>query len=960
MSFLNQVVRDLKSQYGAEISDFCIVVPTRRAVVFLREALAAEYRETLWAPRMVSIQDFIRDIVEWQFPDILPLVYELYQVYKIRQKEDNPAWNEDFERFYAWGEMLVKDFDEVDKYEVNAEQLFTNIRDLKEIEAFFTLDEENLESIRQFWQTIRGRNEDLTEVQEEFLRIWQILHDVYKRYRETLRSQNLAYDGMAYRHISAKLESGEIKLPYRKIVFAGFNALSTAEENIMHHLLKEEQAIAYWDVDKAYFDEEKLTQAAISKVHLLAGDIPGKFIREYQNKWKELDSKLIINDMAATPKEIFISGVPLQVGQAKYLGNLLQDNKPDPENYSDSAIILADENLLFPVLYSLPADIDLLNITMGFPLKQTNIFHLLITISRMIKNLRWNDGAPQFNYQQVLEILNNPYIKARDAKTSEDLYRRINKKNLVYVPEKELREAPLSNLLNHIFTPPRGPKEQLTYYEEVFRQLLEDSQERGATLEAEYTFHLFTQFNQLKEVLNHYKAEYSISGFSNLFREVIQKVRVPFEGEPLIGVQLMGFLETRVLDFKKIYILSSNEGNLPDTSSGNSFIPYSLRKGFGLPTFEEKDTIYAYHFYRLLQRAEEVHLIYNSVVEESGGAKEISRYIRQIRHFFRDQANISVQERIISTPAPYYEQPPIVIEQTEETVQLLRNRYQILNGQFTQKPYFSATALTSYLGCSLRFYFRYVAGIKEQDQVAEIMEANTFGSVLHETMELLYEECQNQVITPDLIKTLKKRLPEKLKKAFQQNELDWDELQGKNYLLRDVIQKLCERILRQDQASEPFKVISLEEDKAFLNLLKVDGEDFKLNGMFDRVDLLTERDVVRIVDYKTGKVDLKSYIPVEDTFNDDKYKEAFQGYLYAWLYDQKYPDTQLQVGYYTVRHLSEGFNYLNGGKVVTREELNEFETRLMELISRILTDDFVQTEEEAKCRYCPYRGICNR
>ncbi|MCB0856065.1 MAG: hypothetical protein KDD63_27775, partial [Bacteroidetes bacterium] len=363
MAFLNQVIRDLSQRFGTEISDFCIVVPTRRAVVFLREALAQEFDQAIWAPKMVSIQDFIREIVDWQFPDILPLVYELYEVYKKRQREELPSWNEDFERFYAWGEMLVKDFDEVDKYEVNAAQLFTNIKDLKEIEAFFTFDEENLNAIRQFWQTIRGRDEDLTEVQEEFLRIWQILHDVYLQFHEALSRQNLAYDGMAYRHISQQLREGKLQLPYQKIVFAGFNALSIAEENIMAHLLKEQQAIVYWDVDKAYFDEEKLTHAEVAKIHLLVGEIPGKFIREYHHKWQKLDSHLIINDMAASPKEIIVSGVPLQVGQARYLGNLLHENKPDPENYSQTAIVLADENILFPVLYSLPGDIERLNIT---------------------------------------------------------------------------------------------------------------------------------------------------------------------------------------------------------------------------------------------------------------------------------------------------------------------------------------------------------------------------------------------------------------------------------------------------------------------------------------------------------------------------------------------------------------------------------------------------------------------
>ncbi|MEZ4829945.1 MAG: PD-(D/E)XK nuclease family protein [Bacteroidia bacterium] len=955
MTFLEKMVQELKDECGERISDICIVVPTRRAVVFLRETLAQTYQKTLWAPRMVSIQDWVRELSGWQFPDILPLVYELYQVYGQVMKKHQPGWAEPFEIFYTWGEMLVKDFDEIDKYQVDAEKLFTNIRDLKEIDAFFHLPEENMTSIREFWFTVRGKEGGVTEIQEKFLAIWQILYEVYVRYRQALREKNMAYDGMAYREISGKLAEKQVDFPWPKVVFAGFNALSTAEESIFRHLLDEEMAIVYWDVDYAYFpNEDEISKGKTSR--FLAGDAPGKFILEYHRKWRDRESRLVINDMQRQPKEIIISGVPLQVGQARYLGNLLEKQPIHEGNLSRNAIILADENLLFPVLYSLPAHISPLNITMGFPLRQTNIFHLLMTVARLLRNMRETPQAYQFAFQDVLDILNNPFVKAQEPKLSNTIREEINRKNLVFVPRHLLLQFGLPELLSHIFSPPSTPNGQAAYYERIFTILLDE--ERDA-LDTEYIFHLYTQFNLLKDVMDAYGVTYSFAGFSALFREILQKAKIPFEGEPLVGVQLMGFLETRVLDFDHIYILGANEGNLPDTSTGNSFIPFSLRKGFGLPTFEEKDTIYAYHFYRLIQRAKTVYLIYNSVVNETGGAKELSRYIRQIRHFFRDNAYLHIKEELISTPVPYFETPAISIPADADTQAILKNRYQL--GKGDPKSYFSATALTTYLGCSLKFYFRYVAGIREPEEVEQTMAANTLGQIVHTTMELLYGPYLNVVITPEILAELKVRLPECLETAFRGQGLGWgEELQGKNYLMRNVIHKICNQVLDQDGQSEPFKVISLEEDKAFFQTLEVEGEEYKFNGMFDRVDYLTESALVRIVDYKTGRVETKDQISLDAIFADDKYKEFFQGYLYVWMYNRCYPEAKIQMGYYRARHMSEGMFMINNGRPVVEELRTDFEARLQSLVRDILTSDYVQTDDLVRCAKCAFKGICNR
>ncbi|MDW3646428.1 MAG: PD-(D/E)XK nuclease family protein [Bacteroidia bacterium] len=953
-TFLQQIIAELKSDYGKGISELCIVVPTRRAVEFLREAIREEYRESIWAPKMLSIQDFVRGISGREFPETMPLVFELYKVYLDRMREDNPSFYESLESFYAWGEMLVKDFDEIDKYLVNAGDLFRNIRELKEIDEFFHLDELDLEPIRRFWETLQGKGKDLTEVQEQFLKIWQVLHDIYKGFREKLNSESYSYDGMAYRNIIGLLEEGKLELPYPQIIFVGFNALSRAEEKLMELLLKEKRARVYWDVDQAYF--------TLKKEALMTGEEPGKFIQEYHKKWKDIGSHLIVHDMMNEEKNVYHTGVPLEVGQAQYLGNLLRDNKIAEEDFRKTALVLADEKLLFPVLYALPSHIDKLNITMGFPLRQTNVFNLLMSVMRLLRNMRREKNELSFSHKDVSEILNNPYVKSAQTELSEEIQFAINKHNWVYISGKELKKRELDDLLKHIFSPPDFTtrkvdlKKLLDYCKGVFDYLLTDAQVRQNYLETEYIFKFSLSFNQLQDVLLKYKPDLSMLGFTRLFREVVQKLRIPFEGEPLEGVQLMGFLETRVLDFEKVYILAANEGNLPDTSSGNSFIPYNLRKGFGLPTYEEKDAIYAYHFYRLLQRTKEVHLIYNSVVSDStGSAKELSRFIRQIRHFFRQQNNFHIHEGLVSTAAPFSEQASIEIASDIDTKRLFRGRF-----SGGGRNYLSATALNTWISCSLKFYFKYLARIKEADEVEESMQANTLGTVLHEAMEELYKPHAGKEVDEKLIDNLLKSVDRVVADKFVENGLGKvEDLQGKNLLLHRVIMRLCSRMLKQDKESQAFQVIGLEADE-FEQKLEVAGQHFAINGSLDRVDQLSETKSVRILDYKTGKVALNNRADLDKIFSDSKNKEMFQGYLYAWLYRRKFPDARVKVGYYTARHLSDGIQFLRQGAEIGDMELQAFESKLFVLIERMYTENYTQTEDESKCSYCPYNAICNR
>ena len=961
MTFLDQISQDLHDAFGDRIERLCLVVPSRRAVVFLKQALARAYRQTLWAPRILAIQDLIRETDGRRFPEVMPLIFELYRVYQARVMASGQP-GERFEQFYSWGEMLVRDFDEVDKYCVDVEQLFTNVHDLKELELTFALEGEHLEAIRRFWQTLRGPHEEPSEVQRRFLRIWELLKDVYQDFRQALQSRGLAYDGMAYRSLAERVTAGEAVFPYEKLVFIGFNALSTAEERIMGYLLREGQAIVYWDVDRTYFTPPGEAQSRWTSEGHLAGEEPGKFIRHYHEAWRAYDSRLVVHDMAAAPKDIYITGVALQVGQARYLGNLLRAQPLDRDSLSHHAVILADEGLLFPTLYALPDSVAHLNVTMGFPLRQTHVYHLLQTVLRLVRQMQLDpQGQWVFPYREVLDLLRNPLVQAGPGDGG--LAAEMHRQNLLFIARNRLQARPLSPLLQQVFAVPDLPPGDgnlpalLAYTAGLFGFLLQEAQDQQDRLAAEYLFRLYQQFNLLHDVLTAYRPALSVSGYIRMVEEVLMRARIPFEGEPLEGLQLMGFLETRVLDFDHIYILGANEGSLPDTSTGNSFIPYHLRKGFGLPTYEEKDAIYAYHFYRLLQRAQTVHLIYNTVVkDQQGGAKEVSRFIRQIRHFFRDHPHLRQEERLVNTPAPFAPGMSLTVPASEATRARLLARY----GQGEKG--LSATSLNSYRSCSLQFYFRYVAGLRETEEIEETIEGATFGQVLHTALDKLYQPLKGVELTAAHLEALEKALPRALKEAFATLGIEEETMmRGKNLLLRDALGQLGKRLLEKEKDLLPYRLRDLENSSDYRTQVPVRGHTLTVEGTFDRIDEAPEGRWTRIVDYKTGRVELSNSATVETVFvRESKHKEAFQGFLYAWLYRQRHPGQPVKVAFYPFRKLGEGLRYLGDGAPIAPEVLDAFGRQLQDLLQDVLSQDYTQTSDLQTCGYCPYRRICGR
>ncbi|MFN0202110.1 MAG: PD-(D/E)XK nuclease family protein [Bacteroidia bacterium] len=965
-SFLYQLAKILQTRFGDQISDICVVFPTRRARLFFMETLSEVYAKPILAPHIFSIEDFIRECHPAIFPENIHLIFELHSIYLNEMRKKVPNYHESFDQFYPWGEMLLSDFNEIDKYCANAKQLYRNVLELREIDESFGLPEEMERAILDFWRTISL--ETPTQLQSDFLKIWEVLHDVYLQFSKTLKQKNWSYEGKAYREIADAIKNKKIELPYSFVVFAGLNALAKSEEIIIEALLKQKKAVVYWDADEYYMKDRHS---------------PGKYILLQHKDWikSKYESYILMHEMEKEPKKIHIVGCPQNSGQTRYVGEMIQHNlhqemkqklanqpispltQPellvaDKAELRKHVVILGDENLLFPTLYSLPKNVGKLNITMGFPLKYTNVYHLLMGIMRLVRNMKnEKSGNPVFHYKTILEVLQNPFVKSLAMETVADLQRIFSKENLIYANASFLKKFNLPPFLENIFTPPTEKEGIFPYFENIFSTLLQAAADSNMVLESEYIYFFYRQFNVMRAALTSNPLDISLKTFAMTFREAMRKLSIPFEGEPVEGLQIMGFLESRVLDFEYVYIMAVNDKNIPGSSTLNSFIPNNLRTGFGLPTGEDKDIIFSYHFYRLMQRTKEIYLVYNSEVETAG---EMSRFILQIQHDFADNPNIEIHAKhIVHTPKSIVNQP-IRVAMTEDIQNKLKTKFDT-KVESTSNSALSATAFSDYLTCPLRFYFKYVAELREKGEISEDIDPLTFGILLHETMQYLYEPLKRLLLSAEEIGLLKRKVKEAVTHAFAENGYRQEEgLYGRNFLFQNIIESLCKKILSQDQKIAPFRVEFVEQRGTFATTLALPDLDLevRIDGNFDRLDKTNE--CYRIIDYKTGETDVTDQ-DISDCFDAEKSKRAvLQGYLYGYLFSKKYPNHPVQVGYYSAKNLKDGLKYLNKATPISENNIRDFETEMQGLVRNIFTEDFTQTLDAKKCEYCSFKEICNR
>lgn len=958
-TFLKHTAQDLYSRYGEQISDLCIVFPNRRAGLYFRKYLSELIDKPTWSPVTTTINELMQQISGLQLADNINLIFELYKVYANIKKS-----NETFDDFYFWGEMLLNDFDDIDKYLVNPEDLFKNLKNLKSIQDQFTyLSEKQIQALQEFWKSFDP--EKYSSHQQDFISIWTVLYEIYSAFNQQLKNKNIAYEGMIYRTVAEKLkDNSHLSLDYTKYVFIGFNALNNCEKHFFTYLNNNKIADFYWDYDIAYIENE--TYEA------------GLFLRENIKNYKSplsFSSRNVFSNLG-NQKNIEVISVTSDVGQAKLISDKLSQYQNNPTDSPDkTAIVLADEHLLIPVIHSVPDTVEKVNITMGYPVINTPVYSFLEHIIELQKNIKTNStGKILFYHKNVLSILNHQYIKTNYAESAGELVDYIQTNNRITIESDELRK---NDFLKIVFDKKDSYHELSEYLlailHSIYQTLYADlSEERihSKSIEKEYIYHIYLGINRIKDVLAEQQIEIKTDTFIRLLRKIIRNLRIPFTGEPLSGLQIMGILETRLLDFENLYIVSMNEGVMPKSESSLSFVPYNLRKGFGLPTIEHQDAIYGYYFYRLIQRAEIITLIYNSNADglKSG---EMSRFIYQLKY----EKKFNLKEKSVRFDINTLINEPLSISKNDDILRILEKYYSP-----EKEDYLSPSALSTFIKCKLRFYYRYIAGLEEKEEITEQVDAPMFGNILHETMQFIYSPYIGEEVDSLKLQNILKNnelISEAINKAFGKEYFKGKtqkDYSGRNIIIREMIEKYIRQILQIDISFAPFKIISLEQKLTVAMPITSNGElkNIRIGGKIDRID--KQNNQIRIIDYKSGadKLEFKTIDALFDTNTKEQNSAVFQTFLYSKLYiGNNTADLAVIPGIYSVRKLFEDkFEYQITKKADKTKELitdyriinNDFTTNLNELLNNLFdsTENFTQTNEVEICNYCPYKQICNR
>ncbi len=942
--FLNKLATELFTKYGKDISAVQIVFPSRRAGLYFKKYLSEMVNEPVWSPVTCGISEFISENSDKLVADELTLIFELFEVYKKYAPEVS------FDKFYPWGEIILRDFDEIDKNLAEADYIFRILREHKKIEEDFEFNISDIEEFYRFWNSFSGK--DITGLQEEFIKTWEILGKVYHEFRAALVKKNICYEGMAYRKLYENVKTKKFSTEYKKIIFAGFNQLNKCEEGIISGLLKQGVAETFWDADK-YYTKDKFQEA-------------GKFLRDNFVKLGVNEPEWEEDSLSNSEININIIGSPLEVSQAKVLGNEL--SQLPAGNRLKTAIVLPDDSLLMSVLRSIPANIDKINITMGYSFKNSLLYSLFEALSDLNLNSRGEGRSKEYYHKDIINVLFHPYIRESAPDIINNAVNTINKRNIIYASAKYLKKifTGTNELVDLVFGSAETAGESYSYISGIIIRLSGSAanSSHASVYENEFLRKAFTELNRIKDILDKYSADVDRETFWNILLENSKRLKIPFSGEPLEGIQIMGMLETRSLDFDNVYILSVNEGILPRETGMSSFIPYAIKKAFKLPVSEDTEADYAYYFYRLLQKAKNVTLIYNT---ETGiiSAGEKSRFIMQVEsELALANKNIKLQNQLLAGDIGLPKRREITIEKSDEVLELLKNEKQ-----------FSATTLSSYINCPLQFYFKKAAKLKEEEEVEEYFSAAAFGNIFHQLMDIIYREDVGKELTGDMISLKIEEFNSNYDKLWEQACEEMKEYaefkvikQGKNLLYKRVIHKLVGKVLDNDRDQAPFTIIELENDARRKVTLNINGAQTEVNlyGRLDRVEM--KDGITRIIDYKTGTVDTsKQSAKVTDTdhieriFEDVKFKENFQQLFYASLFLNKNTGSKLVVGIYPLKKISDGVFWFEN-EPITPEKKAMFEAKLSEILNRIFdkVTPFSQTTDIDRCKYCPYKSICYR
>ena len=910
MKFLEEIAKRFYERDKSRVRELCFVFPNRRSGLFFQRYLSGFIENTTISPAIFTIKDLVAQVSGIREADKIELLFILYKIYC--KYYSTP---ESFDDFIYWGEIILNDFNDIDNYLVDPKKLYSNVKDLKDIDSDFSfLSQKQIDAIKLFWEGfIPATN---SESKEEFVSLWSIMYLIYSDFKKELLEKNCGYEGLIFREVVGELSKLESLLLYRKVVFVGFNNLNSCEEAIFDYIKSLGVADFYWDFyGKMVVDNSNIASQYISQN-----------IKRYPS-----DIKVEISDTIDTKFTL----IPSQssVSQAKIVSSLLSKQ----EHNIESAVVLPDESLLMPLLYSLPDSIKEVNVTMGYPLRGSALISLIESLLDIVKD---NRG---YYYKSVIAILKHSYVKRLSSESAIQIIEKINRDQIIYVQPSFIRDS--------------DPFIALLFSEQIKRDTLCNSLEvcdlivsifdyiakdqNSDQLEREFIFYARSSLLKIREFLVPMKRE----TLSKILVQMLNNISIPFKGEPLAGLQIMGLLETRLLDFDNIFICSVNEGILPPKSRGNSFIPYNLRRGFAMPVREHEDAISSYNFYRLISRAKNVTLLYDTRTDglKSG---EISRFVLQLKY----QYNIDIKNKPLTFSVNFSKKEPICKKRDKSTILALNQLY-AKNGESA----LSASSLNNYIDCPLKFYYSNIINIREETEVTQDIANNEFGTIFHNTMSYLYSDYKGVTITSQIVRSLlkdKQKIDACIDRSFEQTK-GISDIKGYYLIVKRLINRYVDMILKFDLSKAPF-IYKDSERRVFKEFVVSDNLVVNLKGFIDREDLCINSNSIEIIDYKTGKANL-DFKDIGDLFKSaDKSRNsvAFQMLFYSVLCDLSLNDI---MSVYSLREADLC-------KSLTINNVKEkYESYLKELISQIFDDsvDFIGTNNKDICDRCYLKSICH-
>ncbi|PIF00735.1 MAG: hypothetical protein CR994_05125 [Maribacter sp.] len=914
-SFLEQVLSTIHKDQGS-FENMVFVLPSKRGGSYLKKGIAKITQNPIFVPVIYSIEEFVSEISGLSTATNTQQLFELYYAYSEQQEEEQDS----FPDFSKWGQTLLRDFNEIDRYLVDKTSLFSNLSAIQEINHWYLTAEK-------------------TKMVQDYVNFWNTLDKLYDTFNKRLLDKGIGHQGLVYRKANEKLEDYILEQKHKRHIFIGFNALNTAESTIIQRILQTGNADIFWDLD-SYFLKDQIHDA-------------GYFIRNHKKTWPYFEQHALkgISTSFIQDKKIEVIGVPKNVSQTKYIGSLLKQMALDQNGkLASTAVVLNDESLLNPLLNSIPGEIGKVNITMGFPLGKTSFKNFF----DQFFGLYVHKQTHGWYHKNILALLSDPYthilLNEDDIALSEVLMQGVTAHNLSFLTRRQLLSF-LGNdhpYLGKLFYEPiPSPGQFIQLCLEITAILKTKLQKNNNSLALEELYRFYGIFNQMAMILEEHRFINDLKSLQTLFHELVSMETLDFKGDPIEGLQIMGMLESRNLDFGTVILSSVNEGILPAGKSNNSFIPFDLKRNFGLPTFKEKDAVYTYHFYRLLQRAKHIYLIYNTEPDVLEGG-ERSRLITQLLTDENIKDNIT--EYIAVPEIKVVPKTEIRIHKDKALMQLIQEH--ALTG-------FSPSSLSNYIRNPLDFYKQNLLKINDLPEVEETVAANTFGTIIHDSLEDLYRPMVGEFLNKEVLTGMKDNIGHLVQHHFARSYADLSILRGKNLIAYNVVLKYIQSFIDYEileSERHKIKILGLEEKMEItLDFPEIDFP-IHLKGKLDRIDEIDGRP--RIIDYKSGKV-LANQVALFDwsiLTEDYKYSKAFQLLCYALMYTQGKNDYEIEAGIISFKNLSAGLlnftiksskNSRSGKNIaITPDTLSDFTKELKRLILEICNPNIPFIEKE--------------